>query len=256
MDRTEVAPPASSLRAHLVGNGLVVLALLGWWWGSQAWGRSVVPDPLAVGERVLRILFAPELAGHWVASLGRVLASCAIAMFVGGLLALAPRRLPWTEGIVHHLVKPFTTSFPAVAWTLLATIWFGISNTTVLFIQTMILVPYCLVNVSEGVRSLDTELLEMGRSFTRSGRRLFARVVLPQLVPYFVAALRMSYGVAWKMALIAEMFGARSGLGFLMVRAQANADATGVLAACFAIVVLFWAGDRFFIAPLARRYGA
>lgn len=240
------------LIAQTVGNGFVLAALAAWWMASL--GARAVPDPVEVGRLTLSLLVAPDLAMNWVWSLLRVLASVLVAVAIGFALALLPRAVPVLSGVVHQLCKPFLMSFPTIAWAILATIWFGVSSATVLFIQLMILIPYCLINISEGVRTLDSELEEMGRSFTRSRFRLFRYVLLPQLAPYLVAALRISYGVAWKIALIAEMFGAKSGLGFLMVRAQSYGDGNTVLAACFVIIILFWAGDRFLITPLARRF--
>jgi NitT/TauT family transport system permease protein/sulfonate transport system permease protein len=78
------------------------------------------------------------------------------------------------------------------------------------------------------------------------------KVTIPMLLPFGVAALRAAYGICWKIALVAELFGARSGLGFLMMEAQAAADATTVLATCFAIVLLFAAGERLVVNPIAR----
>ncbi len=249
-------PPATRpFASHLIGDGMVVVLLLAWWLASRSMGQVLVPDPLDIGGRMLSIMFDPSLALHWVWSLLRVLGSVAAAIFLGGLLALLPRWVPATEGVIHNLLKPFLISFPTVAWAILATIWFGVSTPTVLFIQVVILVPYCLINISEGVRVLDPELTEMGYSFTRRPFRLLVRIILPQLLPYFIAALRIAYGVAWKIALIAEMFGAQSGLGYLMVRAQSYADGNTVLATCLVIVILFWAGDRLLISPLSRRFG-
>ncbi len=138
-------------------------------------------------------------------------------------------------------------------WALLASIWFGVSNFTVIFVQTAILIPFCLVNISEGVRLLDRDLLEMGKSFTGRSRRIFTRITVPLLLPYIVSALRSAYGVAWKIALVAELFGAQSGLGFAMLRAENVANTTGVLAICLMIVIVGIAGDRFIIQPLDRR---
>jgi NitT/TauT family transport system permease protein len=75
---------------------------------------------------------------------------------------------------------------------------------------------------------------------------------MPMLVPYAVAAARISYGVAWKIALVAELFGADSGLGYLMLQAQTAADAATVFATCFSIVLIFIAGEKLVIDPLAR----
>jgi NitT/TauT family transport system permease protein/sulfonate transport system permease protein len=55
---------------------------------------------------------------------------------------------------------------------------------------------------------------------------------------------------------VAELMGSTSGLGFLMLRAQGSADITTVVAACLAIVLLFYAGEKLLIDPLARRFAA
>jgi|SRR5690606_15959849 len=254
-ENTRAQPGTRPVLAHVIGDGTVVLLLLAWWLASQSMGKTLIPDPLEIGSRMLGIMFDPSLALNWIWSFLRVLGSVVVAIFLGGLMALLPRWMPASEGVIHSLLKPFLISFPTVAWAILATIWFGVSTPTVLFIQVVILVPYCLINISEGVRAIDPELSEMGYSFTRRRMRLLVRIVLPQLLPYFIAALRIAYGVAWKIALIAEMFGAQSGLGYLMVRAQSYADGNTVLATCLVIVILFWAGDRLLIAPLSRRFG-
>jgi NitT/TauT family transport system permease protein/sulfonate transport system permease protein len=116
----------------------------------------------------------------------------------------------------------------------------------------MILIPFCLINVAEGLRQLDVELSEMGKSFTRNSVRVFFRITLPLILPYLLAAVRMSYGVGWKLCLVAELFGTNSGLGFIMLRAETVGDAATVFASCFAIVLLFVVGERLLIDPLTR----
>ena len=86
----------------------------------------------------------------------------------------------------------------------------------------------------------------------RKNTRALRRV---KLFPYLIGALRISYGVAWKIALLAELFGARDGVGYVMLQAQVAADSTTVLATCFYIVLLFVLGDRLVIQALARRFG-
>jgi NitT/TauT family transport system permease protein/sulfonate transport system permease protein len=95
----------------------------------------------------------------------------------------------------------------------------------------------------------------MGNSFTQRRRRVFFRIVLPMLMPYLIGALRISYGVAWKIALLAELFGARNGVGYVMLQAQTVADSVLMLSTCLYIVVLFSLGDWLVIRPLARRFG-
>jgi NitT/TauT family transport system permease protein len=83
---------------------------------------------------------------------------------------------------------------------------------------------------------------------------VFWRLILPLLVPYGLSATRIAYGVAWKIALVAELLGATNGLGYLMLRAQTAADSATFLATCFAIVLIFVAGERLIIVPLEHRF--
>lgn len=94
----------------------------------------------------------------------------------------------------------------------------------------------------------------MGRSFSRDPVKVFWRITVPLLMPYVVAALRIAYGVGWKIALVSELFGAESGIGFLMLRALTSADAVTLFAACFTIVLIFIAGEKLVIEPLSRRF--
>lgn len=67
-----------------------------------------------------------------------------------------------------------------------------------------------------------------------------------------MAAIRIAYGVAWKIALVAELFGVSTGLGYLMLKAEIVSDAATVYATCFAIVLLFLAGEKLVLDPLSR----
>ena len=149
-------------------------------------------------------------------------------------------------------ITPFLNSFPSVGWAILAMVWFGTTNFAVIFVEIAILTPFCLVNISEGLRELDVELLEMAGSFTRNRKRTMVKIVLPMLLPYAMSAVRIAYGVAWKIALVAELFGVSSGLGYLMLKAEIVSDAATVYATCFAIVVLFLAGEKLVLDPLSR----
>jgi NitT/TauT family transport system permease protein len=74
------------------------------------------------------------------------------------------------------------------------------------------------------------------------------------LMPYVAALLRITYGVGWKIATIAELFGAETGLGVLMQRGQQASDTATVFATALAIVVIFSLGEKLLIEPLARRF--
>ncbi|MBM3539018.1 MAG: ABC transporter permease subunit [Alphaproteobacteria bacterium] len=250
-DATRAVVP---LPHRLIGEGLVVLALVGWWLMARRLPEFILPNPLSVARRLLDLFFTPDFLQHTLASTWRVVVSVIAALLIGGGLAFLADRVPVLRAVVDERIKPVLNSFPSIGWAILAAIWFPPGDFGVIFVEVAILIPFCLINIGEGLRAIDRELLEMGHSFTRKRARILWRLTLPLLIPYVLAALRIAYGIAWKIALVSELLGAPSGLGYLMLRAQTAADSPTFLATCFAIVVIFVAGEKLVIVPLERRF--
>ncbi len=242
------------LVSRLLGEGLIVLAIFGWWLLSLTMPDFILPGPTAVALQMWELFTKPQYLMHVATSTARVVLAVLIAVLLGSFLAFLPRWFPVTEVIVHERIKPLLNSFPSVGWAILAIIWFGPSHATIVFIMVMILTPFCLVNVSEGLKELDGEILEMARSFTRNRFAVLFKITLPLLAPYLISALRIAYGVGWKIALVAELFGTESGMGVLLQQAQSVADATTVFATCLAIVIIFWIGEKLIVDPLSRTF--
>ena len=118
--------------------------------------------------------------------------------------------------------------------------------------QTVIVFPFCLVNVAEGIKDLGRDEVEMGLSFGRRRLAVFWRIELPLLRPFIVAGARIAYGVCWKVSLIAELFGAHDGLGFQMQLAQDLGHVDTIIAICLAIVLFVGLGDALILRPLSR----
>ena len=237
---------------RVIADGLVVAAIAGWWLMSLRLPNFLMPSPWQVAAKLIGLFVTPALLADTAASAARVMIAVAVSAALGGVLAIIPYRWPVTEAIVRDRITPFLNSFPSVGWAILAMIWFGTTNVAVLFVEIAILTPFCLINLLEGLKQLDGELIEMGVSFTRHRGRSFVKIVVPMLLPYVMSAVRIAYGVAWKIALVAELFGVSSGLGYLMLKAEIVSDAATVYATCFAIVLLFLAGERLILDPLSR----
>ena len=250
--RQSKLPTLPAIADSLFSWFLVLFLILGWWGLSRNLSDLVMPGPLIVGRSLVEMFIDPVFLDDILISTIRVVGSVIISVILGLILALIPARFPVADLIVHERIKPFLNSFPSVGWAILAVIWFGSSNFSVMFVQVAILTPFCLVNLAEGLRELNQEILEMGRSFTRNRIRVFLKITFPMLLPYVIAAIRIAYGVCWKIALVSELFGAESGIGVIMLRAQTTANASMVFASCFAIVIIFMAGEKLIINPLAK----
>ncbi len=247
----EGATSGGRLHRHLVAEGAMVLAFLGWWWAANP---ISLPVPWVVGEGLVELFTTLDTLGHVLASTIRIVIAVIVAGLAGLGLAMLGHGVPLTGEIIFGRIQPFLNSMPSAGWALFGVIWFGTNHFTIMFVIVMILMPFTLVNIAEGLRELDREAVEMARSFTRNRRKIFFKITLPLLMPYIMGALRIGYGVGWKVGIIAELFGGESGIGFIIQRAQTVTDNVTVFAACFAMVALFWAGEKLVLDPLARRY--
>jgi NitT/TauT family transport system permease protein/sulfonate transport system permease protein len=240
--------------AQWVSN-LLVAAIFGlWWFYSKQVPVYVLPGPIEIASDVGALLVRPEIAVHTYTSLLRVVVSVLSASVLGGGTVILAHHVRILRPFVGDRVIPILNAFPSLGWVMLGVIWFGVSERSIVFVETAILLPFSMVNIWEGLQALDEEVVEMGRSFTRKPMRQIWLVTLPLLRPYIVASLRTSYGVGWKVALIAELFGASTGIGYLMNLSRQNFDTAETLACIVVVILLVFVVDRLIFQPLARRW--
>ena len=244
-----------SRRAQAAAHLFTLAFVVAWWGYSLTVPAFVMPGPVPVAIRLWQFLTTYNLYKQAFASLAHILAGMAISLAVGSALAFAAHYLPVLRLAVHGRISPFLNSFSGIGWTLLSIVWFGVNEFTVVFAISVVLTPFAIINMREGLETLDRELLEMAASFTRSRWREFVKIVLPGLMPFVFATLRISFGVSWKVALAAELFGGRTGLGYLFNLAQQNFDIRLILVVIIVIIAFVYGIDRLVFAPLQARFG-
>jgi ABC-type nitrate/sulfonate/bicarbonate transport system permease component len=249
---TKSTPSPHWGRATLLAHGFTLAFLLAWWAYSQIVPAYQLPGPWLVATRIASFVRDSEEMKQLALSLMHVSVAIAIAFVVGCALAalahwVAPLRL-----LIDGRLTPFLNAFSAIGWLFLAILWFGLDSFTVIFAVTLILVPFTVINVRTGLQELDRDLLELGASLTRSGVRRAIKIVFPLLLPYLFAALRNSFGVAWKVVLTAELFGGNSGVGYLLNVARQQFDTETIFAIIIFILVFVAFAEIVLFRPIQR----
>jgi len=243
---------ATTTAKALVALAFVAAIAIAWSIASTRVPPYILPSPADVGRATIAFFTSARQLAHLGSTLAHIGASIVIAFVSGALLAIAAHYASWSAPAIHRRLSPFLNAFSGIGWTLLAVIWFGVSTATVVFTITVVLLPFALVNLREGLVALDRELLEMGKSFGRSGRRNFAAIVVPSLLPFAAATLRIMFGVAWKVALTAELFGGSNGLGYMINIARQDYDTATIFTVILFIIVAVYLADRLLFLPLER----
>jgi ABC-type nitrate/sulfonate/bicarbonate transport system permease component len=245
-------PGRSAARGWAV-HGFTVATLALWWAYSQVVPAYQLPGPAAVAQRMLAFVTEPTLTLQLAISLAHVAAAIVLAFAIGALLALSAHFLPVTRLLIDLRVTPFLNAFSGIGWLFLGILWLGIDSRTVVFAVTMILIPFATINLRAGLAELDAELMELGRSLTRGRGRRLAKLMVPMLVPYMFATLRISFGVAWKVTLTAELFGGNAGVGYLLNMARQEFDTETIFAIILFILLFVACTEVFLFRPLQRR---
>jgi NitT/TauT family transport system permease protein len=196
---------------------LAAASILGiWWLGAVVLPRDIVPMPTSVAAAIFRLVTTGEGWFHLGQTVWRIvvgfLISAVLGIGVGLLMGLGPRIASFLE-----LWVTFIITIPSLCWAIIALAWFGLRNSAAFFTIVSITFPLIAVNFWSGVRSIDMSLVEMARVFRADRGLTIRRVVIPQLVPYAIAAARYGLPMAWKMAIIAEMLGLSNGVGYMLV---------------------------------------
>lgn len=239
----------ASVAAHLF-----TLVLFAFWW---VYSRYVpvyqVPGPELVLTRMFEFVTTPELRLQLGISLAHVVTAMVISITSGAALAFLAHYIPAFRLLVDSRITPLLNAFSGIGWIFLAILWFGINSATVIFAVSMVLVPFAIINFRTGLREMDNDLIELGRSLTANRWRQFLKLTIPMLVPYIFATLRTSFGVAWKVVLTAELFGGSSGVGYLLNAARQEFETETIFAIIMFIIVFVASAEVFLFRPIQRR---
>ncbi|WP_295046013.1 ABC transporter permease [uncultured Paracoccus sp.] len=244
---TDAAPQK---RPGLVPGVLSVLLLLALWMAVAALADDprTMPSPLAVAGRIAALAASGELWLHAGATLGRVLASFAIAMAVGTGLGLWMGR----SRMADHWLNPslvIALNIPALVVIVLAYVWIGLNEIAAIAAVALNKIPVTTVMLREGTRALRPDLDDMAAAFRMGWWARLRHVVLPQLAPHLAAAARAGLSLIWKIVLVVEFLGRSNGVGFKIHLLFSSFDVAGVLAWALAFVAVMLMIDLAVLRP-------
>jgi NitT/TauT family transport system permease protein len=142
---------------------------------------------------------------------------------------------------------------PAVCWAFLCVLWFGISDIAPIVTIVLIVAPFVIMNIWEGTKALEKPLIEMGNVYRADRLLMLRKIVLPQLLPYGFSSLRIALSLSWKIALVAEAFGAGNGVGQELINWFQNTRVDMMLAWGTSFMILMVLIDLLVFRLLARR---
>jgi sulfonate transport system permease protein len=193
-----------------------------------------LPAPTVVGKTIYQLAIAGDLLKHAGTTIARVAVGFLLGAGAGTLLGGLTGYLRIARKLFDPLLQALR-SVPSIAWVPLFLLWLGIQETSkIALISVGAFFPVYL-NLSVAMRHVDPKLLEVGKLYRLSSFQMVRRIILPAALPEYIVGLRSGLGLAWMFVVAAELLGASSGIGYLMV----DGEMTGRAAVILASVILF-----------------
>ena len=229
----------------------VVLAIV--WEGAVRFGYAsgrLMPPPSRLAVTATALIRSGELQTHIAATMARV----GLGFLFGAIAGTALGTLTGSSAAMRRLLDPSIQALraiPSIAWVPLFILWLGIFETSKLALVSLGVFFPVYLGVLSAIQDVDRKLLEVGRVFGLSPLAQVRRIILPAILPTWVAALRSGLGLGFMFVLAAELLGASEGLGYLLLDGQQMGRADAILVAMITFAILGKLSDGILVA-LAR----
>jgi NitT/TauT family transport system permease protein len=232
---------------------LALAACIGAWKAiSMFFFPSFLPGPGLLLERMIVIYSDPATYVVVGETLMRIFEGFAISMLAGIALGLVMGLKRSIEIFFDSWIMVLLT-FPAICWAFLSVLWFGLSQTAPIFTIVLIVFPYVAMNIWAGTKAVEKDLIAMGRVYKADRSLMLRKVLIPQLMPYIFSSLRIALSLSWKIALVAEAFGASSGVGQQLTYWFQETRVDMMLAWGVGFMIVMVLIDLLVVRPWARR---
>jgi sulfonate transport system permease protein len=209
-------------RSSALTQWLLPIAIIAVWQALSAAGLipgRVLPAPSDVLAAGWRLLKNGELVQNIWVSFWRAIVGFAIGGSIGFAFGLANGLSRRAERVFDSTLQ-MVRNIPHLALIPLVILWFGIDEGAKLFLVALGVFFPIYVNTQHGIRTVDPQLVEMGRTYGMSAATLFWRVILPGALPSIFVGLRYALGIMWLTLIVAETISASSGIGYMAMQAR------------------------------------
>jgi len=198
------------------------------------------PAPSSIITKLVEMARSGELTENVLISLQRIV----LGFLIGGVPAIVIGIAMGIWRPVRALVDPLiVATYPIPKSSLLPLILliFGLGEMSkVMMVAIGVFYPMA-INATAGVLQINEIYLDVGRSFKASPWDTFRTIALPGALPFIMTGVKLGAGLALILIAVAEMVGAKSGIGYMIWSAWETFAVTKMYVGLFVIALIGFA---------------
>lgn len=229
----------------------VFLLGLGWQVLSMCYSQVLVPSPMETLKAMVMLYQSGELKENLIITFQRQIAGVSIGItggLIGGLLAGCFKRL---ELLMQPLIS-FLLAVPAIIFVTMAMVWLGMGTNMTIFLVSLLVFPVMHTNTVEGLKSIDRTLLQMAQVYRLPRLCTISKIYLPGMRHCLVAGLSLALASSIRLTIMAEMLGAREGMGQRVAIARAYLETDHLFAWVMILLAILVCLEFIVVRPLKR----
>jgi len=219
--------------AWLVLTGLLLLWQLATWVFEPS--AFILPDPIAIGRALIQNPGMYLVNTYYTAA--NTLEGFGLSVIIGFGLALGIVYSRFLEATVYTTLVAIN-SMPKVALAPLFVVWMGTGQASKIAMSFLVALFAIVIDAVLGLRTLDTEIIDLGRSMRSSELKLLWKIRLPNAMPSLFAGMKVAIGLSLVGVLVGEFVSAQRGLGYVIMSAQGAFDTPRVFVAILLLSLL------------------
>ena len=203
----------------------------------QLWKSYAFPNPHGVWQSLVSLLEQNLLFTAAWFSLRRAFIGFLLSILIGTIAGLAMSRLQFLSVTAKPLVLGIQ-SLPSVCWVPFAILWFGLTESSILFVVIMGSAFSVSIAVESAIRNVNPVYVKAAKTMGAKGRVLYFRVILPASLPALLTGLKQGWSFAWRALMAAEVMSASIGLGQTLMMGRDLADINRVMLIIIIIIII------------------
>jgi ABC-type nitrate/sulfonate/bicarbonate transport system permease component len=234
------------LRRWFTAAAAVVLPFAAWELASRTvLNATLIPPPSVVAGTASEMIRSGELAVHVAISLRRIFVGFVLGSTLGIGLGLVAAR----SAVMRDILRPVLavcSSVPPIALIPLAMVWFGIDEPARLFLIIYLAAVLMVPATMSGVSNIKPIRLRAAASLGARPSHIYLKVMLPDALPFVLNGLRVTLGFCFMVVVAAEMIGANTGIGYLIMQSRYFAVTTKMFVGILVLGVMGLGFDALF----------
>ena len=213
------------------------------------WPPYLFPSPGQVWEAL-----AGGIADHTIliaaaVSLKRIVVGYSISLIAGGLIGILIGGNKLLDETLGSLISGLQT-LPSICWLPLAVLWFGISETSILFVVVMGAFLAIAIATDAGIKNIPPLYVRAALTMGTGRWDTVVRVILPAALPSVVTGMKLGWSFAWRALMAGELLFVSMGLGHLLQMGRDLNDMAQVVAVMIVIVLIGLSADKLIFSRL------